>query len=290
MRISYKAFNEDLQAIKNSVLNLKQNDDVPTLEDWKRNKNNYFINGESVETLQKNKEFEDKNDLSEFVDNHLLKPIKSEELKKYYRALILCSFHHGGFPHAFAKVSQELINKCYKLDEAIVGQSTIKINFSWSEEDKGIQIEEINTYEEKKFFGDSNDSLVMPSDKKECLCEINSCILLNLSEAGNSDYRLDVSIKNLSIDCPDGELEPLFFKKTTLAEDFVRYFQSLLMAIKRYFDKLFKRGSVLNKEWLEAKSSFFEKSKPITSEGAESQNPGPPLASPSLAEEPLLIK
>ena len=110
----------------------------------------------------------------------------------------------------------------------------------------------------------------MPSDKKELFCQINSCIVLNLSRGKSSGHKLNVTIENLSIDCLDEKLKPLFFKKTTLIEAFVRYFHSVLMAIKRYFDELFKLSPVLNEEWLiKFKGNFFSEPTPATmKEGA----------------------
>lgn len=256
-RVLKADFMDDLQDIKGKIINGALGTNA-TFPDWKRNWEGYYINDKSVNELRKNKDFEDEEDLSTFIETHLLAQIENQELKKYYKTLILYSFHQGGFPHAFSKVSMELINKHYKRQGAIIGQPEMQINFSWSEDRKGIQIEEINTYKEKK---DVNTGTVVLPDEGEYYCQTQSCILLNLNEAKDGVYKLAVSIQSASVDCTD-ELKPLFFKKSNLLETFIQYLQSLLTAIKHYFDKLIKKpGPMINESWLsKTNPAFFQKS------------------------------
>ncbi|MFZ2485479.1 MAG: hypothetical protein WAW84_02640 [Candidatus Rickettsiella isopodorum] len=254
--------NEDLQDVKDKTINMTLGTNV-TEGDWERNWDVYFINGRSVRELRKNKRFESKQDLSQFIETHLLEQIEDKELKKYYIALVLYSFHQGGFPHTFSKLSMQLINECYQQhnQNAIIGQPDMRINFSWSKDGKGIQIEEINTYKEKKSFVTSDNEVVLV-EKGDYYCQTSSCISLNLSKVKNNGYKLAASIQSANVNCTEELLKPVFFlKKSNLSEAFMHLLQLFLAAIKRYFDKLVKLDPVLNERWLsKANSAFFQKS------------------------------
>ncbi len=263
---NHRVLNEDLKDVKDRAINLKLEEN-PTLIDWQRNWENYFINGESVKELRENKGFKDEEDLSTFIETHLLAQIENQELKKYYKALILYSFHQGGFPHTFAKVSMELINNHYVRQGAIIEQPDMQINFSWPEEGNGIQIEEINTYEGKKDYTGKNEKVIQ-LEKGDYYCQTQSCILLNLSEAKDNACKLTVNIRSASVDCAD-ELKPIFFNKSSnLLEALIYYIHILLETIKCFFDA----DPLLNESWLsKTNSTFFQKLAVTTKNEDENQ-------------------
>lgn len=249
------------QILKNELLSLEDktitvtNGQSVALYDWSRNWEIYFINGKSVKELRKGEKFKDENDLSEFIETHLLAQIKDQELKKYYLTLALGFFHQGGFLHAFSMVSMALINDCYRQHKqnAIIGQPDMRINLSWVE-GKGIQIEEINAYKEKThYYWDD------PSEKGD-FCETYSCILLNLNPVKDKGYKLTVNIQSAYVNCTETLLKSVFFsKKTNLLEAFIHFLQSILVAIKRYFDKLVKSGPILDQSWISKTNATFFK-------------------------------
>lgn len=259
------------QILKNELLSLEDktitvtNGQSVALYDWSRNWEIYFINGKSVKELRNGEEFKDENDLSEFIETHLLVQIKDQEAKKYYLALALGFFHQGGFLHVFSLVSMALINDCYAQHEqnAIIGQPDMRINLSWGE-GKGIQIEEINVYKEKTHF-DWED----PSEKGD-FCETHSCIFLNLNPIKDKGYKLAINIQSAYVNCTDTLLKSVFFsKRTNLLEAFIHFLQSLLVAIKRYFDKLVKPDPVLDESWIsKTNATFFKPTKTIVNEAS----------------------
>lgn len=258
---NYRLLNDDLQDIKDKVVNLTLGS-IVTRGDWVRNWDVYFINGRSVRELRKNKQFESDNDLSEFIESHLLGKVEDPALKKYYRVLALYSFHQGGFPHAFSKVSVDLINQCYHRhnQHAIIGQPDVRVNFSWSEVSQGIQIEEISTYRGRK---DLETGAVVPPKKGDYYCRVHSCLLLGLSDVSNQAYQLAVTIQSAYVDCAEALLNPVFFlKKPNVLEAFIQFLWSLLVSIKRYFDSLIKPNVVLDEHWVSrANAEFFGKTR-----------------------------
>jgi hypothetical protein len=251
---------DELQSLKDKTIKITIGQNV-TLGDWHRNWEIYFINGKSVKELRNNKEFKNEKDLSEFMETYLLAEISDQKLKKHYLALALYSFHQGGFLHAFSSVSAELINDCYRQQnqEAIIGQPNKKINLSWVK-GKGIQIEEINAFKEKKYFNQED-----PIEKGD-FCQTYSCILLNLSAVKGKGYKLAVNIQSAYVNCTETLLKSVFFsKKTNLLEAFILFLQSLLVAIKRCFDKLVKPYPALDESWMsKTNATFFKKSTETT--------------------------
>lgn len=281
-RVLKSDFIDDLLEIKDKTIIGALGTNV-TLQDWQRNWESYNINGRSVKELRNNENFKDEQDLSTFIEIQLLAQVKNQQLKEYYKALVLYSFHQGGFPHAFSKVSMASVNQYLAEENAIIAQPNVQINFSWSEARKGIQIEEINTYEEIKTYKEKKDmdtATILRLDGGKYYCQTQSCILLNLNEAKAGAYKLAVNIQSASVDCVD-ELKPLFFKKSNLLEIFIQYLQSLLVAIKQYCDELIKKPSpVMNENWLsKTKLSFFKK----TTAASEDEN-----ESPSSTTKPVL--
>lgn len=260
-----------LRSLKDKTIEVTNGKSV-ALEDFRRNWNIYCINGISVKELRDGKEFEDEKDLSEFIETQLLGQIKDQELKKYYLTLALGSFHQGGFLHAFSLVSMALINGCYRQHEqnAIIGQPDMRINLSWVE-GKGIQIEEINAYKEKKYF-----------DRTEKVdCQTCSCIFLNLNPVKDKGYKLTVNIQSAYVNCTETLLKSVFFsKKTNLLEAFIDFLQSLLIAIKRYFDKLVKPDPVLDESWIsKTNATFFKSTKTIVNEASNALPDEPSISS-----------
>lgn len=261
----YRILKEDLQEIKNNILSKPSNQSqYLTLTDWNRNWDVYFINGKSIKELRNNKKFKDNTDLSEFIETHLLAQIGNEELREYYRLLILFSFHHGGFPHSFSALTNKLLNRHYLPNNIISGQPDIQINFAWSSEHQGIQIEEISTLKEKK---DADTNEILLPEKGEYYCQTQSCILLKLNET-KGGYKLAVSVQSASVDC-DNELKFLFFEGTNLLEAFIHYLQSLVTRIRCYFDELVKPSPVLNKFWLSKVGSCLSPKSPVVTECEE---------------------
>lgn len=266
IKISYEEpFNQrilkdELRSLKDKTIKITIGQNV-TLDDWSRNWEIYFINGKSVKELRNNKGFKNEKDLSEFMATYLLAEITDQELKKYYLALALYSFHQGGFLHAFSSISTGLINDCYRQQnqEAIIGQPNMRINLSWVE-GRGIQIEEINTYKEKKYFNKED-----PIEEGD-YCQTYSCVLLNLKAVKDKGYKLAVNIQNAYVNCTETLLKRIFFsKKTNLLEAFIHFLQSLLVAIKRCFDKLVKPYPVLDESWIsKTNATFFKKSTETT--------------------------
>lgn len=264
----HQALKKDLQDIKDKTVNVTLGESV-ALGDWRRNWGSYFINGKSVQELRENKRFKNEKDLSGFIKTHLLAQIESEELKKYYQALVLYSFHQGGFPHTFCKISMELMNEYYQQHDskAIIGQADIHINFSWLEDRKGIQIEEINTFKKKKFFDQDKGDYVVSPEEGDYFCQAHACIWLKLNEIKDKGYKLVVGIQSAHVDCAD-ELKSLFFKRLNLLEAFIRCIQSLLTAIKCYFNHLIKPQPILNEAWVSnAHLGFFKRSTEKNEEG-----------------------
>lgn len=249
---------DELLLLKGKTINVALGQNV-TLEDWRRNWEIYFINGISVKELRNGEKFKDESDLSEFMEAYLFTEIADQELKKHYLALARYSFHQGGFPHAFSSVSMALINDCYRQNEqnAIIGQPNMRVNLSWVE-GKGIQIEEINAYKEKKYF-DKNDP-------EKVDCQTYSCILLNLNPVKDKGYKLAINIQSAYVNCAETLLKSVFFsKKTNLLEAFILFLQSILVAIKRCFDKLVKPYPVLDEGWIsKTNATFFKKSTDTT--------------------------
>ncbi len=251
----HRALKSDLQDIKNKTTNSSLGVNV-TLADWRRNWESYFINGKQVKVLRKDKSFKDGEDLSAFIETHLLAQIKCQDLKEHYNALALYTFHHGGFPHAIQKVSIDLVNQ-YLNKKAIIGQPEMQINFSWSKKHQGIQIETIDTYKEKK---DVETGECVQFQNGNYHCQTQSCLLLNLSEVKGKGYNLAVELQSANVDCIDA-FKPLFFKKSNFLEAFIHYLQLLLAAIKRYLDKHIKTTPDLNERWRSGvNSQFFKKS------------------------------
>lgn len=247
---------DDLQDIKDKTFRLTM-DKNSTLADWKKNWTHYFINGKNVAALRKHKVFENENDLSTFIEAHLLKKISEATLKKYYNALILYAFHQEGFPHAFSTLSLQAMNERYQ-QKATLDQSMIQVNFSWLEKNGSIQIEEVGhyCYKRKKNLNLEDAPLI---EKEDCYFQTYSCILLKLREIKGRGYRLEVKIQNASAECLDEGIKSIFQKELNLLEVFIAFIQSLLRAIKRYFDEAFKSFSVLDEKWLiKANSIFFQ--------------------------------
>jgi hypothetical protein len=252
---------DELWSLKNKTIEVTIGQNV-TMGDWSRNWEIYFINGKSVKELRNDKKFKDEKDLSEFIETHLLVQIKDQELKNHYLALVLYSFHQGGFLHAFSSISTELINDCYQQQNqnAIIGQPDMRINLSWVE-GKGIQIEEINVYKEKKHFNREEDPI-----EKGDFCQTHSCILLKLNAVKDKGYKLAVNIQSAYVNCTETLLKNVFFsKKANLLEAFIHFLQSLLVAIKRCFDKLVKPYPILDESWIsKTNTTFFKKSTETT--------------------------
>ncbi|WP_342227285.1 hypothetical protein [Rickettsiella endosymbiont of Rhagonycha lignosa] len=266
---------DELRSLKDKTIKVAIGQNV-TLGDFSRNWNIYSINGVSVKKLRNGKEFKDENDLSEFIETQLLGQIKDQELKKYYLTLALGSFHQGGFLHAFSLVSGGLINNYYQQEKqnTIIGQPNMKINLSWVK-GKGIQIEEINAYKEKKHL-DWDD----PSEKGD-FCETHSCILLNLNTVKDKGYKLAVNIQSVYVNCTETQLKSVFFSKKTLLEAFIDFLQSLLVAIKRCFDKLIKPYPILDEGWIsKTNATFFKKSTETTVNEASNALQCEPSAAP----------
>ena len=261
-KISYKKFfypnvlSEDLQDIKDKTFRLTM-DKNSTLADWKKNWTHYFINGKNVAALRKHKVFENENDLSTFIEAHLLKKISEATLKKYYNALILYAFHQEGFPHAFSTLSLQAMN-AHGQQRATLDQSMIQVNFSWLEVNGSIQIEEVGhyCYKREKDLNLEDAPLI---EKEDCYFQTYSCILLKLREIKGRGYQLEVKIQNASAECLDEGIKSIFQKELNLLEVFLAFIQSLLRAIKRYFDEAFRSFSVLDEKWLiKANSIFFQ--------------------------------
>lgn len=255
-KFDHRILKSNLQEIKDKTINhaLGANS---TFVDWQRNWESYYINGKSVKELREGKEFKGENDLAAFIDFYLLAQIKDQELlKEYYKALILYSFHYRGFPHAFSKVCMESVNTYLAKESEVISQLEVQINLSWSKDQKGIHIEELNTYKEKNEY---TGEVLLPKEGKH-YCQTQSCVLLKLNETKKGGYKLEVNIQSASVDCVD-ELKFLFFKKPNLLDTFILYLQSLLVSIKRYFDKFIKKPDpVINESWLsKTNSSFFQK-------------------------------
>lgn len=254
--------NDELLSLKDKVITVTNGQNV-ALHDWNRDWEIYFINGKSVKELRKEDKFKDENDLSEFIETHLLAQIKDQEVKKYFLALALGFFHQGGFLHAFSSLSMALINDCYRQHEqnAIIGQPEMGINLSWVE-GKGIQIEETNNYKEKDYYDGNNPEKVY--------CQTYSCIFLNLNPIKDKGYKLAINIQSAYVNCTDTLLKSVFFsKKTNLLEAFIHFLQSLLVALKRYFDKLVKPDPVLDESWIsKTNATFFKPSKTIVNEAS----------------------
>ncbi|MFZ0218742.1 MAG: hypothetical protein WAL30_00855 [Candidatus Aquirickettsiella sp.] len=276
---NYTILKDALQSSKDKTINVTMGQNV-TLEDWRRNWEIYFINGKSVKELREGKEFKDEKDLSEFIETYLLAQIEDQASKKYYLALALGSFHQGGFLHAFSAVSMELINECYgrqKQEEqkAIIGQPKMEINLSWVK-GKGIQIEEINAYTEKKYYNRAE-----PLETGD-YCDTRSCILLSLNAVKDKGYKLAVHIQSADVNCNEAQLKSVFFsKKSNVLEAFIHFLQSLLVAIKRYFDKLVKPDPVLDDSWIsKTNATFFKKSPPAITKNKEINAQGDVSLSP----------
>ncbi len=234
----------ELQEIKDKIINNELGDDSTTLQDWNRNKEVYFINGTSVNELRKNKSFENKEELSRFIEEKLLFSIEDQNLKQYYQALIQYSFHQGGFPHAFAMINNKLILQFYQQTNFLLTgpDKNIKINFSCLE--NAIRIEEINTY---KQITNSDSSEILSKD--DYYCQTHSNISVTLRKAKAKGYQLTTFIDNVNVDvayqCE--QLKPLFFKTPSLLERIINFFVSLKQAVKQYFHP---SKAFLDQEWL----------------------------------------
>jgi organic radical activating enzyme len=261
---NHRILKDELRSLKDKTIKVMIGQNV-TLKDWRKNWEVYFIDGKSVKELRggEGNEFKDEKDLSNFMETYLLAEIADQKLKKHYLALALYSFHHHGFLHAFSSVSTKLINDCYNYKEyeegAIIEQSNMQINLSWVK-GRGIQIEEINTYKEKKYLNKED-----PIEEGD-YCQTYSCVLLNLNAVKDKGYKLAVNIQSAYVNCTETLLKSVFFsKKTNLLEAFIYFLQSLLVAIKRCFDKLVKPYLVLDESWIsKTNATFFKKSTETT--------------------------
>jgi hypothetical protein len=223
----------ELQKLKDEIINHRLGDST-TWKDWPRNVNNYFIDGICVNHLLENKKFENKEALSRFIGNKLLHSIEDQELKKYYQALILYSFHQGGFPHVNAMVNNKLIKQFHEQTTCLLAGQDVKVNFSYS--GNAIHIKETNTYSQIKNSGSGE---ILFENDGYC-CQTHSSISVALRKAKGKGYQLATAINNVNVDLAYGgeQLKPLFFKNPSLFERIINFFVSLNQAIKQYFHRL----------------------------------------------------
>lgn len=246
----------ELQEVKAKIINNKLGDSA-TLGDWVRNINCYFINGISIRELQGNEGFkhdeweENKKIFLSLIREHLLFSIQDQELKQYYEALILYSFHQGGFPHVFGYLNAEKINKLREKNNSFFftkpnggSNQRVKVNFSCSE--NTIHIEEINTYDSMVDVDTFNEILAKHGGY---YCQTHSSISVALRKAKDKGYQLTTVLNKASVDLAyEGEqLRPLFFKNTGLLQRIISFFIFLSLAIKQYFHCA---GKNLDENWL----------------------------------------
>ncbi len=250
---------DTLQVLKDKIINNKLGDSA-TLEDWPRNVNSYFINGISISELQgsegfkRNEKEENKKILLNLIGKHLLFSIEDQELKQYYQALILYSFHQGGFPHVFGYLNSD-INEQFKEEKECSfsregkedSNQAVKVNFSCSE--NMIHIEEINTYNKMM---DKCSNIIL-AGHGGYYYQTHSSISVALRKAKDKGYELTTVINRVSVDLAyEGkQLRPFFFKNSSLFQRILDFFTLLSQAIKQYFYRDFHRTDKnLDENWL----------------------------------------
>lgn len=246
-------YKEELQQIINRMPGENKHD---TFLDWNRHIDAYYIDGISIKKLREvevdgkliSKPFSDQNDLSKFIEDHLLQHVEDSNLKKYYLALVLQSFRSAQFPHAFAIRAMQLINKKLREKKAIIEQPQMCINFSYKEDSASIQIEEINTFKNKRYYKIGNQEQISRENEEGDYCQTHSSFILKLIKRGKG-YKLATMDEAVRVTYVD-ELKDIFLKKFSYLEAIWDFLLATIAAIKQYFDELIRSVNVLDEKWL----------------------------------------
>ncbi|MES2141531.1 MAG: hypothetical protein V4471_01390 [Pseudomonadota bacterium] len=244
--VNLRVFKKELNSIKP--------DKRVVLRDWRSNWRNYFIDGVSIERLRKGEEFASEEDLKNFIEEKLLYKIGDERLRKDYLALAFDSFHQGGFQHVFGRLFFTLQTQMNESDsemEVIYQKSKEDYQINFSPLDKGIQIEEINTYIKKHTIPKVGDGDAEESSPRNggYYYQTDSCISVLIKEdKKDSQSKVYTKIVNVSVDCEDERLKPIFFKKPSLLEVLIDFFATLWKVLGGYLRPAKEQALALDRQ------------------------------------------